>query len=106
MRRIATVMAFLALAGCVEPTGQRVEPQRDVARQVVNQIIISRFPPGSPVTPIATCVVENATTAELLSLIQANVTGITPETTQLVLGILQRPETINCVLSQGIALPG
>ncbi|SEN40237.1 hypothetical protein SAMN04489859_100647 [Paracoccus alcaliphilus] len=104
-------IAALALAGCVAttpmpgtaPIGQTT-PQtptvldaasRQVARNVINTEMQKRLP-GANTAPYTDCVVNNATTAELIDIAQATRAGI-GGTADSVASIVSRPATTQCI---------
>lgn len=104
-------IAALALAGCVAttpmpgtaPTGPAgpATPtvldaaSRQVARNVINTEMQKRLP-GANTAPYTDCVVNNATTAELIDIAQASRAGI-GGTADSVASIVSRPATTQCI---------
>lgn len=104
-------ISALALAGCVATTpmpgtapGQPSTPttptvldaaSRQVARNVINSEMEKRLP-GANVAPYTDCVVNNATTAELIDIAQATRAGI-GGTADSVASIVSRPATTQCI---------
>ena len=97
MIRLLIVGALLA--ACTPM--QRDQVTREAARSVVNRVVVERFP-GLPVQPSIDCVIDNATTEELLSLASETVTGPTAASAQTVIAIATRPRTIQCLASEGL----
>ncbi|MEM8788224.1 MAG: hypothetical protein AAGE76_08170 [Pseudomonadota bacterium] len=97
MKRLAVLL--LALAACT-PAEQDVLA-RDAARSTVVPVVQAQLP-GVPVTPVANCVIDNATAPEILTLASATLTGVTPQTQDLVIRILARPGTVNCLTTTGL----
>ncbi|WP_295046080.1 hypothetical protein [uncultured Paracoccus sp.] len=98
------------LAGCVAPAPvvAPVAPpvaipaptvldaaSRQVARTVINSEMEKRLP-GANVAPYTDCVVNNATTAELIDIAQASRAGATG-TADSVAAIVSRPATTQCI---------
>lgn len=96
MKRMALV---LVLAAC-SPQMQD-ELTRDAARTAIRPVLEQRFP-GIPLEPASDCVIENATSGELLSLASDAVTGPTANTSEIVSDIVSRPATIECLARQGL----
>lgn len=96
MRAVMLVAGMLALTACANGAGQTDKIARQAAKGVVNNVLSARFP-GADVSPITDCVIDNATGAEVLQIAQAAVVGSTAQTSQLVLGIAQRPESVRCI---------
>lgn len=104
-------VAALALSGCVATSpmpgtapGQPSAPttptvldaaSRQVARNVINSEMEKRLP-GANVAPYTDCVVNNATTAELIDIAQATRAGI-GGTADSVASIVSRPATTQCI---------
>ncbi|WP_211657901.1 hypothetical protein [Paracoccus subflavus] len=68
---------------------------RQVARAVINTEMEKRLP-GANVAPYTDCVVNNATTAELIDIAQASRAGVTG-TADSVAAIVSRPATTQCI---------
>ncbi|MCZ0962179.1 hypothetical protein [Paracoccus benzoatiresistens] len=104
-------LAAAVLAGCAAPvppattattTTTVVTPptvldaaSRQVARTVINSEMEKRLP-GANVAPYTDCVVNNATTAELIDIAQASRAGATG-TADSVAAIVSRPATTQCI---------
>jgi nucleoside phosphorylase len=74
---------------------------REQTKQVVNGLVEQRFP-GVNAAPVTDCIIDNASTQEILSIGSAAVGGVTPATTDLVVAIASRPNTVTCIArSQG-----
>lgn len=103
-------LAAATLAGCVAPippaTTVTTAPSvittptvldaasRQVARTVINAEMEKRLP-GANVAPYTDCVVNNATTAELIDIAQASNAGLA--TADSVAAIVSRPATTQCI---------
>ena len=98
MRFLAMGMALI-LAACT--TQQQDELTRDAAKRAVRPVIESRFP-GIPLEPATDCIIDNASSSELLSLAADAVTGPTASTVEIVGNIAQRPDTIRCLAEDGL----
>lgn len=105
MRGFAVMtVAAMALAGCLQdvgPTGDALA--RDAAKGVVNNVVSARFP-GVNAAPYTDCIIDNASTAEIITLAEAAVLGATPRTTNLVVEIAGRPDTIRCIGNNALGL--
>lgn len=93
------IVAGLLLGACTSM--QRDQVAREAARSVVTRVVVERFP-GLPVQPSIDCVIDNATTDELLSLASEAITGPTAASTQTVAAIATRPRTVQCLASEGL----
>lgn len=103
----------LALAGCVAPIptagpvptapGATTAPtvldgaSRSLARSVVNSEMQKRLP-GVNVAPYTDCVMNNATSAELIDIAQMSRSGASG-TADSVAAIVSRPSTTQCIAS-------
>lgn len=91
--------ALPALFACT--TEQQDELTRDAAKRVVRPVLAERLP-GVPVEPATDCIIDNATSGEILSLAADAVTGPTANTVEIVSDIASRPETIRCLATEGL----
>lgn len=101
MRIVLAVTAVLSLSACMQ-TDLVDDVSRRAAKSVVNPILAQRLP-GVPTEPMTDCVIDNATSGEILTLARAAAIGIQPDTYDTVLGIAKRPETIQCIATNGLA---
>ncbi len=97
--RILLVGLTLPLLGCTPQ--QQDELTRDAAKSVVRPVLEERLP-GVPVEPATDCIIDNASSRELLSLAADAVTGPTANTVEIVSDIVSRPETIQCLATEGL----
>ncbi len=80
---------------------QQDELTRDAARTAIRPVLQERFP-GIPVEPASDCVINNASSGELLSLAADAITGPTANTVEIVSDIVARPETLRCLAKSGL----
>ena len=99
LRPAALVLAALALSGCLAAETAVQETTRSMAKGVVNQVMQEQFP-GANATPYTDCIIDSATTGEIVTIAREAGTGVTPETVTLVLDIARRPESLRCMASQ------
>ena len=52
--------------------------------------------------PASDCIIDNASSRELLALAADSITGPTANTVELVTNIVSRPDTLNCLLANGL----
>jgi len=87
-----TIMVFvgaaLVLAGCGLGDGPSIT---DRATETVRINLEQRLP-GADVTPVTDCVIDNATSSELVTLAAQS-----PDSGATILGIIERPETLRCL---------
>ena len=100
LRRSAlAVLCAAALAACTPADQDRLT--RDAARAAVTPVLVERFP-GVPLEPALNCVIDNATSRELLSLAADSVIGPTANTVEIVNNIVSRRGTLTCLLASGL----
>jgi len=100
MKHFALTFALL-LAACTP--AQQDDLSRDAAKRAVRPVLAERFP-GIPLEPATDCIIDNATSRELLSLAADAVTGPTANTVEIVGDIASRPETIRCLAEEGLPI--
>ena len=98
MRHLLPIAAIV-LAACTPQ--QQDEITRDAARTAVRPVLEQRFP-GVPLEPATDCIIDNASSQELLSLAADAVTGPTANTVEIVSIILSRQGTIQCLATEGL----
>ncbi|WP_095587265.1 succinate dehydrogenase [Actibacterium ureilyticum] len=97
MRLAALCLGALVLAGCDVANGVAEQTSRDLAKQTVNSVVKQRFP-GANVAPYTDCIIDNATTQEILSLAGEAVTGKpSQKAVETVVTIAGRPEATQCL---------
>lgn len=100
MIRAAALAAPLALMACADMQDQIA---RDAARATVRPVLAERFP-GVPLEPASDCVIDNASATEITRLaVAAAQPTVSPETQALVVEIATRPETMRCLMTDGLA---
>jgi uncharacterized membrane protein YebE (DUF533 family) len=103
--RYVALAALLAVTACAEADAVIDREVRGQAKSAVNGVVQSQFP-GVNAAPVTDCIIDNASRAEIFQVARSSVTGADPETAQLVLQIAQRPETVKCILNNGVLLLG
>ncbi|SER82554.1 hypothetical protein SAMN04490244_103133 [Tranquillimonas rosea] len=93
------MLIALGLAACTPAS--RDDFTRAAARSAVRPVIAERFP-GVPLQPAVDCVINGATTNEILGLASDSVTGPTAATVETVTRVAQRPQTLSCLASDGV----
>ncbi|WP_323005560.1 hypothetical protein [Pseudorhodobacter sp.] len=100
MIRIFIPLALLAACTTVNPVEQIA---RSTAKSVVLPVVQQRLP-GPQAEAVAVCVIDNANTDEIMTLAKDVGNRAGSRTVQTIATILQRPNTVQCVLGAG--LPG
>jgi len=98
--RALVLISALALTACTPE--QRDDVTRDAARSVVRPVLAEQFP-GIPLEPSVDCIIDNASSRELLALAGDAITGPTAATAQAVTTIAARPETLSCLATKGLS---
>ena len=102
--RFALVFGLL-LQGCTATNDAADALARDRAKSVVNGVVESNFP-GVNVAPATDCVIDAASSREILSIASASVTGVTQSTVEQVLEIASRPDAVKCIVRNSVPLLG
>ena len=97
--RLEWIVIPLALAAC--NTGVGTDLTRAAAKSVVNPIVAERFP-GVPLEPATDCIIDNASSDEIITLASAAATRDDTAATQVVLDVAQRPDTLRCLGSDAL----
>ena len=93
------IILIFALAACTPL--QQDNLTREAAGRVIKPVLAERFP-GVPLEPATDCVIDNASSSELLALAADAVTGPTANTAEIVSGVISRPATIECLAREGL----
>lgn len=96
LRTGTLAMMLVALGGCQASDALVQEASRSAAKSVVNGVISQRFPRVNA-APYTDCIIDNASTQEIVSLATGAVTGADEATVSTVLDIAGRPDTSNCI---------
>ncbi|RYI33695.1 MAG: succinate dehydrogenase [Acetobacteraceae bacterium] len=99
--RWSAVLLVLALPGCMAGETVMQDASRSLARSAVDAAA-GQYLPGVPVAPYSDCVINNASTDELLALAGAAGAGSAQEVANrawpTVRTVAQRPEATQCLL--------
>ncbi len=102
MLRVATILGLVTLTACTSQRAERqTEAARERARPAVTEVIAREYP-GASVTPLTGCVLDNATEEELVRLAQAALQGMSGRDTQMIRGMVRRPEIRTCAFDAGV----
>lgn len=86
----------VALSGCLDTVGPAGDDiARVAAKGVVNTVVQSRFP-GVNAAPYTDCIIDNASSSEILQIATAAATGADQATSNMVVDIAARPDTVRC----------
>jgi len=105
MRMIATLVALpMLLAGCMQDLGATGDVlARDAAKNVVNSTVQARFP-GVDARPLTDCIIDNASSGEIIQIAESAIVGSNHATTNLIVQIAQRPDTVRCTVNNSLGL--
>ena len=96
---IFAVTLAATLAACTTPQGTLAttpeEIARETARTIIKPIVASKLP-GVPTDAAVDCVIDNASSSEILQLGESAITGSPADSTALTVSIMQRPATVQC----------
>ena len=98
MIRALFPLALMAACTTANPVDQIA---RTAAKSVVLPVVQQRLP-GPQAEAVAICVIDNANSNEILTLARDVGTRAGTRTVQIIATVLQRPNTIQCVLRAGI----
>ena len=98
--RAAALLLPLALSGCVAGEAVMQETTRSLARSAVDAAA-ARYVPGVDVSPYTDCVIDNASTDELLQLAKAAgaAQDVAARAWPVVRTVASRPEATQCLVS-------
>ncbi len=103
VRRSAKALSVLVCVGvlsaCANPLVE--DASRDLAKGVVNDVVQARFP-GLNAAPYTDCVIDNASTKEIVSLAENALTNNTTAAASTVLAISGRTETATCIAQNAL----
>lgn len=99
-RAISLAALALVLAACTPASQDQLA--RGAAKSVVARAAAERLP-GVPVAPYTDCIINNATSQQILVLAADSVTGPTASTWEIITGIARKPETLQCLLTNGVS---
>lgn len=97
--RCEPFLLLALLAACNTPLADQIA--RDAARSAVNPVLARQFP-GVPLEPVTNCVIDNASAGEIVTLATSSRQGVTDASTRIVLDIVRRPDTLNCLATDGL----
>lgn len=105
MRKLLMLsVTALAMSGCVDDDQFMLETSRSVAKRVITPIMADKFP-GRNTAAYTDCVIDNATTDEIIGIAEDAVTGVDSETVGTVLRIASRSGSLRCFASVELGVP-
>lgn len=96
---VFSLSALVCLTAC--SAEMQDDLTRSAAKSAVRPVLEDRFP-GIPLEPATDCVIDNASSNELLALAADAVTGPTASTVEIVTDIAARPATLQCLATEGL----
>ena len=103
VRLAGLCVGLVLLAGCDVANGIAEQTTRDLAKQTVNGVVEQRFP-GADVAPYTDCVIDNASTQEILTLAGEAVSGSpSQKAVETVLTIAGRPDATKCLTQAALS---
>ena len=96
MRLLGIIAATVLLSGCLAPEAAVEQTARSAAKGVINTVMAQKLP-GVNTAPYVDCIVDQASTEDLITIAKAAVTGIDNSTVSIVTTIASQPETISCM---------
>ena len=94
--RFIWVAAATVLTACSGSNELADAVARDTAKSVVTPIVEENLP-GTNAVGITDCVIDNASSGEILTLASAAVRGVDQSTVKTVLDIAKRPQAVECI---------
>lgn len=105
MRGLLIAGAAVLLVACGGGAREKQEAEaRAVMIPVVTGIVADAYPDLFAITPVAECIVDNATPEEQFILVESALQGVSGRVNAMVIGMAQRPETQTCIASHGVTL--
>lgn len=105
MRHLRILPIVLLLSACALAEQSADAIARAQAKAYINSVA-SEFFPGVNTAAVTDCIIDNATTAEVIEIAQASVTKNTVAAAQVVGNIAGRPDTLNCITIAGLSIFG
>lgn len=97
----ASFAALIALSACSLGDPLVQDTSREVAKGVVNGVVQQRFP-GVNAAPYTDCIIDNATTDEIIRFATSAATNNTNDASALVVEIAARPAATNCIAQNAL----
>lgn len=102
----ALSLFMLVLSACSAANSAADAFARDAAKSVVNEYVEDTFP-GLRVAPITDCIIDNASSSEILTIARASALGTRDrQTLDLIADIAGRRGTVECIAQNSLRLFG
>jgi len=98
---LMTGLVAVVVSGCTLQD-QVDNTTRAAALRTVVSVSERRFP-GVNVEPMAACIINQASSNEILTLAGAAVTGVKESTVETVINVASRPETVRCIAQESLS---
>jgi hypothetical protein len=97
MKQFIAMTMILAASACAQATQQVDSIAREGTKGVITETLATRFPqvPKQLITPFTDCIVDNADAAQVRVFAKS-----------AVIGVLSRPETVQCLSRSAGSVPG
>ena len=105
MRAYLILPAFIVFSACAVAQQSADAIARTQAKAYINSVA-AQFFPGVNTSAVTDCIIDNATTAEVIEIAQASVTSNSAQAAEVVGQIAQRPDTLNCIAVAGLSIFG
>lgn len=96
------ITAAIALGGCSAGENMVHEQSRTAAKRIVTPIVTDKFPARNAAL-YTDCIIDNASTKEIVTLARATLLGLTDNTINTVVTVATRPNTLTCILKAELA---
>ena len=103
-RLLLGVSSLLILGACADTQGVADALARQSAKTTVSTALSTRFPnvPAALVTPFTDCIIDNASSSEIITLAASAVAGLNEEAVEITGQVLSRPQTQTCVANASV----
>ena len=108
IRAALCLFAVLALGACDKAEQAVDKAARTTAKAAVDEVLVTQFSfiPKNQITPYSDCVVDSASSGEILSLTRDAIGQVSQSTLNTVQTILTRPQAIKCIAEAGLTTQG
>jgi hypothetical protein len=96
MRVLGFIAVTALLSGCLASDEAVQLTARSAAKGVIKSVMADKLP-GVNADVVVDCVVDQATTDQLIYIAKAAVTGVDDSTVNTITSIATKPETLSCI---------